>query len=144
MNHLPSPLHKIMNILWYVTNPSLHKSRYLHALYTNMFDDNYPHEKKYVYHALHSSHHSFYDETLNDKPKQEECPTLINQSLFLIGIPSMTHNVIDPSQYGFLEHVETQFDINKLVFDDYFSVPKLNVSANLSFVGPTQSNFFLL
>jgi hypothetical protein len=66
-------------------------------------------------------------------------PTLIDQSFFLNGSPSMTHNVINPSQSGFLEHAESQFDIDNPIFDDYFFVLELNVSTNLSFVGPTQS-----
>jgi hypothetical protein len=65
---------------------------------------------------------------LNDKPEQEEFPALIDQSFILNDSPSMTHNVLNPSQFDFSEHAESQFDIDNLVFDDYFSVSELNVS----------------
>jgi hypothetical protein len=50
----------------------------------------------------------------------------------------MMHNVINPSQFEFLENVESQSDHDDSVFGDYFVVPELNVSINLSFIDPVQ------
>jgi hypothetical protein len=54
----------------------------------------------------------------------------------------MTHNFINPSQYKSMDHVESRFDLDNPIFYDYFTVPELNVSANLSFNNPTQSKIF--
>ena len=91
--------------------PSFSESEDLHSLYINLFDDDHSHEHPHVYHVVHSPHFSSSDETLNGKLEQEECLALIDQSSFLNGSPSMTHNVINPSQSIFFKHDETQFDI---------------------------------
>jgi hypothetical protein len=64
---------------------------------------------------------------------------LIDQRLILNDSPSRMHNVEIPSQFEFLEHVESQFDHDNHVFDDYFSVLELNVSTNVSSNDPVQS-----
>jgi hypothetical protein len=51
----------------------------------------------------------FSDKILNDKPEQEECPTLIDQTLIPSDTPSKMHHFEIPSQFEFLEHVESQF-----------------------------------
>jgi hypothetical protein len=87
-----------------------------------MFDIDHSHEHPHVYHAVHSFHFYFNDETLNDKPKKQEYSCLTDKSSCPNGIPSMTHNVINPSQYIFLQHAKTRFDIDNHVFDHYFCV----------------------
>jgi hypothetical protein len=46
--------------------PSSSEFEDLHAVYTNLLDDYHPHEQPSIYHAIHSSHYSFGNETLND------------------------------------------------------------------------------
>jgi hypothetical protein len=64
---------------------------------------------------------------------------LIDQRLILNDNPSRMHKSRSPSQFEFLKHVETQFDHDNPVFDDYFSVLELNVSTNISFTDLVQS-----
>jgi hypothetical protein len=79
---------------------------------------------------------------LNDKQEQQYFQALIDQRLILNDSPSRMHNVESPLQFKFLEHVESQFDHDNPVFDDYFSVPELNVSINVSFNDPVQSEIY--
>jgi len=118
--------------------PTSSESENLHALYTNLFDDNHPHGQPYAYHTIHSSHYSFSDETLIGIPDQEECPTLINQVLILNNASSRMHPFESPLQFEFSEHGESQFDCDVPIFDDYFPVLELNESINLSLIDPTQ------
>jgi hypothetical protein len=111
-------------------------------LYTNLFDDNHPHKKPSIYHAIHSSHYSFGNETLNDIPNQEECPTLINQTLILNDASSGMYHFETPSQFQFLEHVESHSNHNDPIFDEYFFWGELSVGTNLSFVDPLQYKIY--
>jgi hypothetical protein len=119
--------------------PTSSESENLHALYTNLFDDNHPHGQPYAYHTIHSSHYSFSDETLIGIPDQEECPTLINQVLILNNASSGMHPFESPLQFEFLEHGESKSDFDVPIFDDYFPVLKLNESIDLSLIDPMQS-----
>jgi hypothetical protein len=83
-------------------------------------------------------HYSFNDETLNDKSEQENFPTLIDQRFILNENPSKLHNVEIPSQLGFLEHVEPEFDHDDPIFDYYFVALEFNMSINVSTNDPIQ------
>jgi hypothetical protein len=81
---------------------------------------------------------------MNDKQEQQDFQTLIDQRLILNESPSRMHNVEIPLQFEFLKCVESQFDHDKHVFDDYFVVPKLNVSIDVSSTDPLKYDFFLI
>jgi hypothetical protein len=115
-------------------------SKYFHSLYTNLFDVDHTHKKPSVYHTIHSSHYSFSDETLNDIPDQEECPTLIDQALILNNTSSVMHPFESPLQFEFPEHGESQSDFDVPIFYDYFLVLELNERIDLSLIDPTQSD----
>jgi len=96
VNHVSSPIYKISPLVFgeslneEILSSSeieeiLSSSEYedLHALYTNLFVDTHPHEQPSIYHATHSSHYSFGNETLKDVLDKEECPTLIDQTVIL-------------------------------------------------------------
>jgi len=119
--------------------PSSSEFEDLHVLHTNLFDNDHPHEKPSIYHAIHSLHYSFSNETLNDIPYHKECPTLIDQTPILNDTSSVMYQFENPSQFQFLEHVDSQSNHYDHIFDDYFSVLELSVGTNLSFVDPLQS-----
>jgi len=103
--------------------PSSSKSKDLHALYTNLFDNNHPLEHPSAYHTINSSHYSFSDETLNDIPDQEECQTLIDRALILNNTSSRMHPFEIPLQFKFLKHGESESDFDVPIFKDCFPIP---------------------
>jgi len=50
----------------------------------------------------------------------------------------MMKNIVNPSQCKLMEHVESQYDLNNPLFDDYFSILEWNVSKNISFIDRVQ------
>ena len=79
---------------------------------------------------------------LNDIPYQEECPALIDQTLILNDTSSKMYHFETPSQFQFLEHVESQSNHDGPIFYDYFSVLKLSVGTKLSFIDPSKSDIY--
>jgi hypothetical protein len=103
----------------------------------DLFDSNLSREQSPAYHSVEYSHFS-HNETLNDKQEQEDFLALIDQRLILNDIPSRMHKVQIPLEFKLMEHVESQYNHDNHVFNDYFYFLELNVSTNISFNNPIQ------
>jgi hypothetical protein len=98
-----------------------------------LFDDNHLHEHPCVYHTVQSIHFSYHG-TLNYKLEQHDFPYLIDPRLFLNDIPSKMNKFLSP--FPFSEHLESQFDHDNPISNDYFIVLELKVNINISFIDP--------
>jgi hypothetical protein len=52
------------------------------------------------------------------------------------------YKVQSPLQFKFMENFESKFDDDNHVLNDYFSVIKLNVNHNISFIDLVQSEIY--
>jgi hypothetical protein len=67
---------------------------------------------------------------------------LIDQTLIRNNTSSGLHNFESPSCFEFPEHVGPQRVLKNHVFDNYSSIPELNVRINLSLIDPVQYEIF--
>ena len=91
---------------------------------------------------MQSIHYSFNDTILNDKREHQYFQTLIDQRLIQNYHPSRIHNVESPFEFQILEHAQSKFNHDNPFFDDYFSIPELHMSTNISFIDYVKSKIF--
>jgi hypothetical protein len=63
---------------------------------------------------------------------------LIDEKLIFNDTSFRLHHFESTLYFKFSEHVESELHLNNHVFGDYFLVPELNISINLSLIDPIQ------